>query len=137
MAPLEEEPNNKTNNTHNKILAIVACLSIRFLFAYAAKLASQRQDNLIILRIMAIFATVISIGFMIIFLTGIRQRGFETGGQLIWWNTLRPLHALTYGSFALLVFFGDRFHTTHIAWLALLLDFFIGCLAFGWRLYVL
>ena len=36
------------------------------------------------------------IGFIYIYLTGSRKTGAEVFGGKIWWNNLRPLHALNY-----------------------------------------
>jgi len=42
----------------------------------------------------------ISIGFIYIWLTGSRPTGPETFGEPIWWNHMRPVHALIYTLFA-------------------------------------
>jgi len=45
-------------------------------------------------------AMIVSAGFIYVYLTGSRPTGIETGGKPIWWNQLRPIHALFYGLFA-------------------------------------
>ena len=57
---------------------------------------------------------------------GWRKTGVEVGGESIWWNDLRPVHAFMYGLFALLALNGVKEH----AWKVLLLDTIIGLLAF-------
>ena len=43
-----------------------------------------------------------AIGFSYIFIFGKRKKGGQTFGQKIWWNHLRPIHALLYALFAYL-----------------------------------
>jgi hypothetical protein len=35
----------------------------------------------------------ISIGFMYIWVNGLRQNPAEAGGEKVWWNDLRPVHS--------------------------------------------
>ena len=71
--------------------------------------------------LLAIPAACVSFGFMYIWANGLRKTGAETFGEKIWWNSLRPVHALLYALFALLAFSGN----TH-AWKVLLLDVTLG-----------
>jgi hypothetical protein len=98
-----------------------ACIAARLVLVLLAMTVSQLG-----LRIMAVGATGIAIGFMVIFLGGYRKTGLETGGKPIWWNHLRPVHALLYGLFAYLAWTGQRAW----AWKVLLLDVTVGTLAF-------
>ena len=70
---------------------------------------------------MGIGAVVISVGFSVIYTLGLRKTGIEVGGEKIWWNYLRPFHAIMYGLFAFSALSGDK-----NAWLILLLDTIIG-----------
>jgi phosphoglycerol transferase MdoB-like AlkP superfamily enzyme len=75
---------------------------------------------------LGMLALAISAGFALIYVNGWRKTGVETGGRPIWWNNLRPFHALTYGLFAVLALKGVKKH----AWKVLLFDTLIGFLAF-------
>lgn len=70
-------------------------------------------------------ALLIAIGFIYIFLTGSRKTGVEVFGDKIWWNKLRPLHALLYGLFAY-----NAINKNPNAWVFLLIDVIIGLISF-------
>ena len=103
------------------LLFLIGCMGARFLAVYVAKNASP-----IILKIMGVIAFIISIGFMSIYLFGLRKTGTETGGEIIWWNSLRPFHALTYAIFGYMALYGMQNH----AWKVLLIDVIFGLAAF-------
>jgi len=46
-------------------------------------------------------AALISIGFAVIYIFGLRKTGVETFGKPIWWNEMRPIHSVFYGIFAI------------------------------------
>ena len=71
-------------------------------------------------------AAMIAIGFMVIYLTGLRKSGPETFGEPIWWDDLRPIHAFNYGLFALLAL-----HDNPEAWKVLFIDTIIGLTAWS------
>ena len=77
------------------VLFLVGCMGIRFLFAFLAKKANKS-----ILLAMGLLALLPVIGFFYLFFSGKRKTGPETFGANIWWNNLRPVHALLYGLFA-------------------------------------
>lgn len=81
------------------------------------------------LRVMAVAAAAVAVGFTVIYLGGYRKTGVETGGGPIWWNHLRPFHALAYFLFAYLAWTGQR----ALAWKVLLLDVVVGTAAFAWH----
>ena len=66
---------------------------------------------------MGYLALVMAAGFIYIFLTGSRKTGMETFGDKIWWNDLRPVHALMYGLFAY-----NAINKNQKAWIFLLID---------------
>ena len=72
------------------LLFLVGCMGARLLITYLAKVANQKW-----LRVMGYIAILPSIGFMYLFLSGTRNK---TGsfGEKIWWNNLRPVHALVF-----------------------------------------
>lgn len=102
-------------------LFLFGCIPMRLALAALAYYGGKWVVNT-----MALIALIISIGFMIIFLGGFRTRGIETGGELIWWNAIRPIHAFLYLAFGIMVFSGMR----HNAWKALLIDAILGLSAF-------
>lgn len=73
---------------------------------------------------MGYIALLPAVGFSYLFLSGARK---WTGafGEKIWWNSLRPIHALLYFLFALFAIKGKR-----EAWVFLLIDVCIGTLGF-------
>lgn len=94
---------------------LIGCIGVRLLFVFAAKKATPG-----ILQYMGIAALFIAIGFVVINKYGLRKTGSEAGG-VIWWDDLRPLHAIMYTSFAILAFTNNKY-----AWVPLLIDVFIG-----------
>lgn len=97
------------------LLFWIGCIGTRSL---AAWLAYSRPQ---ILPYMGAIATVIALGFTIIYVFGLRPTGAEVFGDRIWWNDLRPIHALLYGLFAYLALHG---HPN--AWTILAADVIIG-----------
>ena len=63
----------------------------------ATWLAYSHPDTLPYLGAMAVC---IAIGFATIYLGGLRTTGPEVFGDRIWWNDVRPIHAILYGLFA-------------------------------------
>ena len=102
------------------LMFLIGCMGARLGWTYAA----YRFPAL--LPWLGLFALGVSIGFTVIYVKGWRKTGIETGGEAIWWNDLRPVHAFMYGLFAVLAFRGVKEH----AWKVLLLDTIIGFLAF-------
>jgi hypothetical protein len=96
------------------------CVVVRLaLVAMAATVPAR------VLRVMAVPAMVIAVGFVTIWTFGLRPTGVETGGKPIWWDGLRPVHALNFAAFAYFAWRGQRALATS----ALLLDVIIGVLA--------
>jgi len=62
------------------------CITVRLLFAYIASVANRRW-----LSILGYVAILPALGFLYLFVTGVRNK---TGafGEKIWWNHLRPVH---------------------------------------------
>lgn len=102
-------------------LFLGGCIPLRAIIAYVAFIASAKT-----LRYMGYLALLPAIGFIYIFLTGSRKTGAETGGAPIWWNSLRPVHAMFYLAFAYLAVSGDREN----AWKLLAADVVLGLSAF-------
>jgi hypothetical protein len=103
------------------LLFLGGCIPMRLLLVLLAK-----YGNKILLQLMGLFALVIGLGFIIIYIGGYRKTGMETGGNVIWWNNIRPLHSFLYLFFAWSIFYGN----TKKAWKILLFDVIIGIVAF-------
>lgn len=101
-------------------LFLFGCITARIFIAYTAKVISI--DNLPYLGYIAILPAV---GFTYIYLTGSRKTGAEVFGGKIWWDGLRPLHALLYGLFAY-----HAISKHDYAWKFLAADVYIGLINF-------
>ena len=87
------------DKTKRILLFLIGCIGIRY---YLTKLVLVDNTNL--RHALILLFTVISIGFMRIYLTGSRKTGPETFGKPIWWNNLRPIHSILYGLTAFALF---------------------------------
>jgi hypothetical protein len=103
------------------LLFVFGCMGVRFGIAWLAY--AHRS----LLPYMGVVAVLIATSFIIIYVGGYRKTGAEVFGGKIWWNNLRPVHALLYASFAVLAF--SRLYSHH-AWKVLLADAIIGLVAF-------
>jgi hypothetical protein len=104
--------------TKRYLLFLLGCIGTRLLLTWFSYFLNF---NLIL----PIITGLISIGFITIYLTGIRKTGAEVFGEKIWWNSLRPIHGLLYLLFTLLYLKGYN-----NAWIILLVDTLIGLTAF-------
>ena len=102
------------------LLFLCGCIPVRLFLVYIAK-----TINVNYLPILGYIAVIISCGFMYIFLTGSRKSGIETFGAPIWWNNLRPLHALFYAMFAY-----NAIHKNPCGWIYLFADVILGLASF-------
>ena len=109
------------NNIYKRfLLFLIGCIGIRFYFAYFAK-----NSDSTLLKNMGYLALLPAIGFMYIYLTGSRDTGPEVFGNKIWWNDLRPIHALLYFLFSYNAINGNK-----NAWVYLLIDVLVGLNSF-------
>ena len=102
------------------ILFLIGCIGLRTLFFLIAK--NIDNDMLPYLGFLAILP---AIGFMYIYLTDSRKTGQEVFGQKIWWNNLRPIHALLY-----LLFSYNAINGNNTAWIYLFIDVLVGLTGF-------
>ena len=102
------------------LLFLFGCIGTRSLFAFAAKIISLEY-----LPILGYIAILPIIGFIYIYITGARKTGIEVGGEKIWWNSLRPVHALMYSLFAY-----NAISRNRNAWYYLAADVILGLVAF-------
>jgi hypothetical protein len=114
------------NTIHKRILLfLVGCIGTRSLLVYIAK-----TTDINYLPYLGYLALLPAAGFMYIFLTGIRKTGLEVFGDKIWWNNLRPVHALLYTLFAY-----NAIHKNKKSWMILLADVLFGLVSFLWHHY--
>lgn len=102
------------------LLFLVGCIGSRLLLVYVAK-----NSSIQFLKYMGYLALLPAIGFTYIYVTGSRKTGAEVFGDKIWWNNLRPIHALLYFSFAY-----NAIHGNKEAWIYLLVDVLFGLASF-------
>lgn len=98
---------------------LIGCIGFRFLLTAIAAKSPK------VLPLMGKIAIIPCIGFITIYFFGLRQRGLEVNGELIWWNHLRPLHSMLWGLFAYFAI-----HKNPNSWMILFVDTLIGLFAF-------
>lgn len=102
------------------LLFLFGCIPTRLLIMYVAKIVSLQY-----LPILGYLALLPAIGFIYLYISGARPSGPETFGDKIWWNQLRPIHALFYILFAY-----NAIHKVKSAWLYLMYDVVLGLSSF-------
>ena len=109
------------NNLQKRMLLfLIGCIGVRSLLVVLAK-----SINIKHLKYLGYLALAPAVGFMYIYLTGSRKTGGETFGEKIWWNDLRPVHAILYFLFAYNAIIGNK-----QAWIYLLADVLFGLISF-------
>ncbi len=101
-------------------LFLIGCIGVRSILVYVAK-----TINIKYLPVAGMLALLPAIGFSYLFLFGKRKTGPEVFGGTIWWNNLRPVHALLYFAFAVSAILKKSW-----SWLFLLVDVVIGLKSF-------
>jgi hypothetical protein len=102
------------------LLFLIGCIGTRLLLVYIAK-----NIDIKYLKYMGYLLLLPAFGFIYIYLTGIRQTGAEVFGNKIWWNNLRPIHALFY-----LLFSYNAINGNKNAWKYLFIDVLFGLTSF-------
>ena len=102
------------------LMFLIGCIGFRFLLVWLAKTVNKKY-----LPLMGLLALGPVIGFSYIYFTNSRNTGAEVFGSKIWWNYMRPIHALLY-----LIFSVMAFKESTSAWIPLLIDVSVGLLAF-------
>jgi|LauGreDrversion4_2_1035121.scaffolds.fasta_scaffold922911_1 hypothetical protein len=97
---------------------LIGCVGARLGLAYAALIVPT--------KILSFIFGIIGTGFAVIWIMDWRKTGMETGGLPIWWNHLRPLHALAYLTSAVLLWFKYRRDTS----LIIFFDLIVGLISF-------
>lgn len=101
------------------ILFLVGCIGVRTIFVIEAAKIDEKN-----LPYFGVLALLLAISWILIYTFNLRPTGGEAGG-VIWWNNLRPLHALNYFIFAIMAFKSNKY-----AWVPLMVDVLIGLVAF-------
>jgi len=101
-------------------LFLIGCIGVRSALVYIAKNSNEN-----ILKIMGVGALLIAISFLYLFFSNSRTTGLEVFGDKIWWNNLRPIHAILYTAFAY-----SAFTCNKNAWVFLAADLVIGLASF-------
>uniref|UniRef100_A0A6C0IX07 Uncharacterized protein n=1 Tax=viral metagenome TaxID=1070528 RepID=A0A6C0IX07_9ZZZZ len=83
-------------NQERFALFLIGCMGSRLALAEGAR----HYEGTDTLAKIAPFAFLPALGFTILFIFGLRTHGPETFGDLIWWDNLRPVHAILYAMFA-------------------------------------
>lgn len=102
------------------LMFLIGCIGTRSLFVIIAKYINTKY-----LKYLGYLALLPAIGFMYIYLTGIRKTGAEVFGEKIWWNNLRPIHSILYFLFAYNAIMGNK-----QSWIYLLVDVVFGLISF-------
>lgn len=108
------------NNTKRLLLFMFGCILVRSGLVVAARFLPQSY-----LKYMGILALIPAIGFLVIFSFNLRKTGAETFGEKIWWNNLRPIHAILY-----LIFSYMAINGLDNAYVPLLIDVLLGFFSF-------
>ena len=92
---------------------------VRYMLAFSAQ-------DLQLAPYLGLMYLIIGIAMVTIFVTGSRTTGPEVGGDKIWWNWARPVHASIYLTFAAMAF-----NNNPNAWKLLLVDTTLGAAFFA------
>ncbi len=108
----------------SKLLFIAACIPLRLALAYLAKTQPS------VLGVLGLGYLVLAVAMMAIYFFDLRPVGTEAGGR-IWWNAIRPLHAILYFLFSYLALTGSS-----EAWKVLVADVVLGLTAWVFHHFV-
>jgi hypothetical protein len=109
------------NNIQKRfLLFLFGCIPTRLAIMYLAKISPIEY-----LPILGYIALIPALGFIYLYFSGIRTSGPETFGDKIWWNNLRPIHAIFY-----LLFAYNAINQVRNAWLYLMYDVIFGLFSF-------
>ena len=109
-----------STQTKRTVLFLFGCIALRFYLVWLAK--TSKSDTLQVLGWLALLP---AIGFSVIYTFNLRKTGPEVFGERIWWNSLRPIHALLYFCFAI-----SAIKKKSWSYIFLLLDVLLGLTAF-------
>lgn len=78
-------------------------IGISYLIDYLVITSKNSSILNIVKYILSLKLMIIGLGFLSIYWFGLRKTGIETQGEPIWWNSLRPIHGLLYGTAGVLL----------------------------------
>lgn len=84
-----------------RTLLFAICILTRTFIMLTAKYKCREE---IVQHVLCFFGLAVAIGLITLWLTGRRKTGWETQGRIIWWNWLRPIHAVLWGLFAVQIY---------------------------------
>ncbi len=102
------------------LLFLLLCIPARLIITALAKYIPLKY-----LPLMGIVFAVIGVSFLYLNMFNKRMTGVETGGDVIWWHDLRPVHGFLALIFAILAISKVR-----DAWVVLLIDTLFGLVSF-------
>jgi hypothetical protein len=120
MQLLQQQQQQNTNFKYRFFLFLVGCIGSRLALTAISAYASTTLSAII-----GWSALIPVIGWIYIIFIGKRDTGPEVFGDKIWWNSLRPVHALLWLSFALMTIL-----QIPKAWIVLIIDTLFGLIAF-------
>ena len=96
---------------HKRILLFLGlCIPARIGLVFLAKMLPNQY-----LPYMGAVTLIPAMAFLIIYLFDLRKTGMETFNQPIWWNQLRPVHSILYGSFSYMAYNQHKYSYIPIA----------------------
>lgn len=102
------------------LLFLLLCIPARLVITAVAKYMPLKY-----LPILGAIFIIIGVAFLYLNLFNKRLTGLETGGDVIWWNDLRPVHGFLAILFGILAISKVR-----DAWIVLLIDTIFGFVSF-------
>jgi hypothetical protein len=108
---------------HKRFLLFLGlCIPVRLAIAYISSIVSAN-----ILFLMGLVALIPAIGWLSIYFFELRKTGGEVFGNKIWWDDLRPIHALDYLIFSYLAIHDSKYSSYPLYFDAVLglISFFI------------
>ncbi len=97
------------------ILFLGLCMTVRLGLTFLARKYPETASQYAWMAIIPV------IGWLWIYFVSGRDTGPEVFGDKIWWNYLRPVHAILWSAFAYMSYTGHE-----MAWMALFIDTLIG-----------
>lgn len=106
---------------------VLLCMGAR---AALAGVASCCMETPLVRTALLFFASVAAVGWLRLWIFGLRMHAVEAGGSGTWWNDLRPIHAALYLCF---VAFGASDTRRRDAWRFLAADAVVAAAAWVWH----
>lgn len=106
---------------HKRFLLFLGlCIPVRLALAYISSIVNAN-----LLFWMGIIALIPALGWLSIYFFKLRETGGEVFGNKIWWNDLRPIHAINYLFFSYLAL-----HNSPYSSYPLYFDVLLGLISF-------